>query len=266
MALAILDLCRDKLYTQMASPDVHLRILVGHSNLLESLAKEINESPEYYRYDAYSHALDGVGATDLKFEDLPEHIVALEAIKDASPVGEDITRFFPTSDARFSRYLGEDGNGDAGRDSNVNADTNTDVDEDEDENGDPVFSSCPPPRILTVRNPDPDPEPQSQLQLQLHSNVGPYAVKNTPSTARSSPALHVLETILEDDNTGPLGPTSAPGILQKPSTHCASPSPLSVPKRPALNMNSNISVKRPLLTAMKEAWWGGDSVPPLLRV
>ncbi|KAL2856531.1 hypothetical protein BJY01DRAFT_179628 [Aspergillus pseudoustus] len=230
MTLGLLDLCRDKLYTQIASSNLNLRVLVGHSNLLDALVNDFNENPEFYNYAADDNAMCGADDDAAKSQ-------GTDGILPAYPRQENTTtgeytagRIFPTTDSVFSRYGVDEDTEDDG----VSWDSDSDDDED------PVFSS---PPVLTVRNPDPD--------LDLHT-VEHGAIRNIL-------ASHALETIYEED-TAPLDPTSTSRTMYHSSTLGMLPSTPSVSKRPTISVNSDLSPKRPLLSGVKEIlWWTGGN-------
>ncbi|KAL4757188.1 uncharacterized protein BDW70DRAFT_143788 [Aspergillus foveolatus] len=234
MALGLLDLCRDKLYSQMASPKVNLRILVGHSNLHDALVNELNKYPEYYSYDdttgcanadAHAYAMCGWD-DDSKAQDTD--------IITAYPVeGETTAReyawWFPAKDAVSSQYRGND-ESEEEEDEDVGWDSNSDDDDD-----DNLVFSNPPARVLTVRNPDPDP---------VFSIIEKPASWNKLSS-------YTLETIPEDATPSDPSPTS--NIIRQLSTPNTS-------KQPASTTKSNLISKKPALPLVREVWWkGGDS-------
>ncbi|KAL4990760.1 hypothetical protein BDW68DRAFT_153810 [Aspergillus falconensis] len=236
MALDLIDLCRDKLYTQMASANMNLRILVGHSNLLGALIDELNTSPECYHYaDRSDYA--NVNARCGVYDDSGSHdangIPAYPTYGDTPRYrGSGYAGQFPATDSIFSRD----------RESNEDEweeDDDWDLDDDEDS----VFS-FPPPRVLTVRNPDPDPDPdpieQSVDGDEFHSDSS--------------------ETKSRDDPTG-TNPTSTSYTIKHPSTQSTHHSALSVSKRCAPSATINLCSKKPLLSDVKESWWkGGECV------
>ncbi|KAL4772023.1 hypothetical protein BDW60DRAFT_42739 [Aspergillus nidulans var. acristatus] len=233
MALGLLDLCRDKLYTQMESSKLNLRILVGHSNLLDALVNEFNKYPEYYSYDdptgyanadADANAICGVD-DDSKAHDT--NIIPVYPVEGETTTREYAWRF-PATDLVSSQYRGND---EGEEEEDEDGDWDSDSDDDDDDN--PVFSN-PPARVLIVRNPDPDPL---------------LTVENPAS--RNKLSSYTLETIPEEDAT-PSDPVSTSNLIKQPSTPNAS-------KRPACTAKSSLISKKPVLSLVKEVWWkGGD--------
>jgi hypothetical protein len=241
MALALLDTCRDKLYAQMASSKLDLRVLVGHSNLLDALVNEFNKNPEYYNYNDPTGYIDADSAAMCGADDTSK-VQDADVITAYPIAGDTATRAyswrFPATDSVFSRYRG-DNEDKEGEDEDGEWET-----DDDDDDEDPVFSS-PPKRVLTVRNPDPDPAPTTEKPA-----------------SRSKLASHVLETIPEEDTT-----PSEPNLIY-PSKLSKQPSTLrrllytpTVSKRPASTTKSSLRSKKPLLSSVKDVWWkGGDCV------
>jgi hypothetical protein len=236
MALALLDTCRDKLYAQMASSKLDLRVLVGHSNLFDALVDEFNKNPEYYNYNDPTGYTDA-DATAMCGADDDSRVQDADLIPAYPMAGDTTVRDyawrFPATGSVFSRYRGDNGDEDG--------EWETDDDDDDE---DPVFSS-PPERVLTVRNPDPNPAP----------TIG------KPSS-RNKLASHILETIPEEDATPSESNSIYPSKLSKqPSTLRRLLSTPTVSKRPASTAKSSLRSKKPLLSSVKDVWWkGGDCV------
>ncbi|KAL3487797.1 hypothetical protein BJX62DRAFT_186672 [Aspergillus germanicus] len=240
MALALLDTCRDKLYAQMASSKLDLRVLVGHSNLLDALVDEFNKNPEYYNYNDPTGYIDADATAMCGADDTSRAQDAV--VIPANPIAGDTTTRayswrFPATDSVFGRYRREN-------EDEEGEDEDGDWETDDDDDEDPVFSS-PPERVLTVRNPDPDPTP---------------TIKKPAS--RNKLASHILETIPEEDAT----PSESNAIYlsklsKQPSTLRRLLSTPTVSKRPASTAKSSLKSKKPLLSSVKDVWWkGGDCV------
>jgi hypothetical protein len=246
MALGLLDLCRDKLYAQMASSRLNLRQLVGHSNLLDALVDEFNRNPDYYNYVDPSDSYADANATAMCGIDDASRAQDTDVLPAYPIQGEATTRDyawrFPATDPVFSRYR-RDSDDDEEEDEDGEWET-----DDDDDDEDPIISS-PPARVLTVRNPDPDPA---------------LPTLEEPATSRNKVASHTLEPIPEEDATPP---ESDPIYPSKPSKQSSTlrgllPTP-TVSKRRAASFKSSASAKKPLLSAVKEVWWkGGDCVSP----
>ncbi|KAL2793803.1 hypothetical protein BJX66DRAFT_305424 [Aspergillus keveii] len=243
MALALLETCRDKLYAQMASSKLDLRVLVGHSNLLDALVDEFNKNPEYYNYNdptGYFDADDTAmcGADDTSKDQDADVITAYPIAGD--PTTREYAWRFPATDSVFSRYRRENED-EEGEDE----DGDWETDDDDEDNEDPVFSS-PQKRVLTVRNPDPDPAPTTKK----------------PTIQNLKLASHILETIPEEDATPSKSKAIYPSKLSKqPSTLRRLLYTPTVSKRPATTAKSSLRSKKPLLSSVKDVWWkGGDCV------
>ncbi|KAL3442474.1 hypothetical protein BJX65DRAFT_286847 [Aspergillus insuetus] len=245
MAIALLDTCRDKLYAQMASSKLDLRVLVGHSNLLDALVDEFSKNPEYYNSNDPAGYIDD-DATAMCGADDTSRAQDADVITAYPIAGDTNTREyawrFPATDSVFSRYR-RDNEDEEGEDEERDWETDDD-DDDDDEDEDPVFLSLPKP-VLTVRNPDPDPAPTTEKQA-----------------SRNKPASHILETIPEEDATPSESNAIYPSKLTKqPSTVRRLLSTPTVSKRPASAAKSSLRSKKPLLSSVKDIWWkGGDCV------
>ncbi|KAL3429840.1 hypothetical protein BDV09DRAFT_179602 [Aspergillus tetrazonus] len=229
MDLGLLDLCRDKLYTQMASPKVDLRVLVGHSNLHDTLVNELNKYQEYYSYDDTTGCTDADADAyamcgwddDSKAQDTD--IITAYPVERATATREYAWQF-PATDSVYRGY------GEGEEEDGEDVEWNSDSDDDDDD--DPVFSNLP-ARVLTVRNPDPDPvstieKPDSWNKLSSYT----------------------LETIPEDAT--PSDPNSTSNPIKQLSKPNAS-------ERPASTAKSSLISKKPALSLVKEVWWkGGD--------